>query len=107
MEHWYIKFSNGYTHDDFNITKGWLADLALFTGSNVMRAIDNTLNDILAESVWAETKAKAESHLHDAVIYLQGVMDVVEDSTVLSRIVGYMYDALALAEIVPYADRLN
>lgn len=107
MQHWYIKFTNGYTKEDFNMAKSVLIDINFFRGSKVAEKIRAKVDDVLCDIMYDDDRANVEALMQELSAYLEGVMDILEDGELLARMVGYLYDALSLAEIVPYADRLN
>lgn len=103
----WIQFSNGYTNASFQVMRAFLDSLNAenfdFTMDTAVHIISNLITDV-AISI---TKVEASLALNRLVGFTEGLAVATQPYQPEARIYQYLYDALSLAEIVPYEDRLD
>ena len=103
----WIQFSNGYTNASFQAMREFLNSLCTGNWDGVMDAAVRTINDLLVDVAIANTEFEANVALGRLVGFTEGLTLAVQPYQPESRIYGYFYDAISIAEIVPYEHRLD
>lgn len=107
MQHYWIQFTNGYTAEGWRFALNSLGSLIGDVPFNPVADAHRSINAYVAMCVNAETRGTANMFLHLLVGFTEGLALAAPDNQVYQRIYQYMYDALALAYIVDYDDRLD
>ena len=106
-QRYWIQFTNGYTSAGWRFALNGLGDLAGDEPWNPVFMAHRSINDFVIMLTSAEDKVEATSYLNILIGITQGLTIAAEDTQVYQRIYQYMYDALSLAYVVEYEDRLD
>lgn len=107
MQTYWIQFTNGYTAEGWRFALNSLGNLASDVPFNPVTEAYHGINNYVTMCDNAESKEEANTFLHMLVGFTEGLALASDDSQVYQRIYQYMYDALALAYIIEYDDRLD
>lgn len=103
----WIQFSNGYTNASFQAMRAFLDGLNAENYDIAMETAIHTINDLMEDVAISDTMTNALISLNRLVGFTEGLAVVTQPYQPEARIYQYLYDALSLAEIVPYEDRLD
>lgn len=103
----WIQFSNGYSNASFQAMKNFLTSLNDDTYGASRDTAILIIEGLILDTVNADTATNATIFLNRLVGFTEGLAVYANPALPESRIYQYFYDALSLAEIVPYEDRLD
>lgn len=103
----WIQFSNGYTNASFQAMRAFLDGLNAENFDITMDTAVNAIKNLIMDVSISLTEVEASLALNRLVGFTEGLAVATQPYQPESRIYQYLYDALSLAEIVPYEDRLD
>ncbi len=103
----WIQFTNGYTNASFQAMRAFLDGLNAENYDIAMETAVHTINDLIVTVAISDTMTNAIISLNRLIGFTEGLAVNVHPASPESRIYQYLYDALSLAEIVAYDDRLD
>ena len=103
----WIQFSNGYSNASFQAMRNFLNTLSADNYDDIMDIAIHTINNLIVDVAIADTIDNANISLNRLVGFTEGLTVATPSWQPEGRIYQYLYDALSLAEIVPYEDRLD
>lgn len=103
----WIQFTNNYSNASFQAMRAFLDGLNAENYDITMETAIHTINDLVVSVAISETMTNAIISLNRLVGFTEGLTVATQPWQPESRIYQYLYDALSLAEIVAYEDRLD
>ena len=103
----WIQFSNGYSNASFQAMRAFLDGLSAENFDMAMETAIHTINDLITDVAISITEVEASLALNRLVGFTEGLAVATQPYQPEARIYQYLYDALSLAEIVAYEDRLD
>lgn len=103
----WIQFYNGYSNASFQAMRAFLDGLNAENFDDTMDIAIHTINNLLVDVSVSITETEASMALYRLVGFTEGLAVATQPYQPEARIYQYLYDALSLAEIVAYEDRLD